>query len=464
MLVRLVRPAAYATVMALVLLTPVAALPQNNEPIYRSWYWSEESLSPRVAGLGGAYVGLADDASTATLNPSGLVNLPIPGDLQIDYIRKPRQTLASGDRLSRQGETSGSLGVHFSPRWAVGLSIVRPKSEELFIGTRCADHPEMCPPDPTARVVNPDPFLCTPLPDGSCDLASLRVGFVTYAASVAHRATWLARGLSLGFSLGRQQVKADGISNRDDVTPDHTTMPHMHDNSTGHPVWWMVGAHYQAGRFTFGTAYRPAVTFGFTRALASTGTHIPEAIGGGPPSPHYTMTIPSRLSFGLAWRHDFLHRAARVLVTTEGDRIFYGRIAEEFTTEPAAASFPSELPWTDVRATYRARDYDIDDAWEHRLGTELTFRSLLKSSHKTLRRFGLQLRGGLHVAGRGSVRYSSAAIPSEQGVFSGPEPRTQWSTGAAMNNSIFRLEFSYVGGGYRPAKMFGISIRYPGFF
>lgn len=458
-----VRVAVKATGMALVLLTPTIALPQSNEPIYRSWYWSEEPLSPRVAGLGGAYVGLADDSSSATLNPSGLVNLPIPGDLQIDKINKPRRTLTNGDKLSKQCDTSGSIGVHFSARWAVGLSIVRPKSEELFIGTRCADHPERCPPDPTARVVNPDRFVCTKLPDGSCDLASLRVGFTTYAATVAHRATWLARGLSLGVSLGREQVQADGISNREDDTVDHTTMPHMHDNSTRHPFWWTAGAQYQTGPFTIGTAYRPAVTFLFNRALASTGTHIPDAAGG-PPTPQYTMTIPSRVSLGVSWRRDFLHRAARFLVSAEGDRIFYGKIAEKFTIEPRAASFPSELPWTDVRATYQASDYQIGDAMEQRLGIEVTFRSLFRSSHEILQAIGLQLRGGLHRAGRGSVRYSSAAIPSEQGVFSGLEPKMQWSTGFAVNKRIFRLEWTYVGGGYRPASLFGVSIRYPGFF
>lgn len=453
-----------ATALSLALLAPAVSSAQNNEPIFRSWYWSEDPLSPRMAGLGGAYVGLADDATAVTYNPSGLVTLPIPGDLQIDQISKPRQTLANGDKLTRQGETSGSIGVHFSPRWAVGLAIVRPKSEELFIGTRCLDHPEACPPDPIPpRVPNPDPFVCTPLPDGSCDLASLRVGFTTYAATVAHRATWIARGLSLGVSFGRQQIKADGISNRFDRTADGTTVPHMHDNSTRHPFWWTAGALYQTGRLTLGAAYRPALSFDFNRALATTGAHIPDTIGGGPPNPKYSVTIPARLSLGASSRHDFLNRAARFLVSTEADRVFYGRIADRFTIEPSAASFPSEAPWQDVRATYQAGDYDIGDAWEHHVGGELTFRSLFRSSHKTFRGIGMQIRGGLHWAARGTVHYSGP-VASERDVFDGPEPRKRWSTGIAVNKAIVRLEWTYVGGGYRPASLFGISVRYPGFF
>jgi hypothetical protein len=452
------------------LLLPTIALAQNNEPIYRSWFWAENALTPRAAALGGAYVGLADDASSVVLNPSGLLTLPIPGDLQLDRVERPSRTLETGDKLTREVDVSGSIGVHFSPRWAVGLAIARPKTDEIFMGTRCATDPAACTPEPTPcpsdqsdQRTNPDRYVCTLLDDGTCDLSSLRVGFTTYAFALAHEPTWLVRGLSLGVAVGRQYVKADGISNRHDKTLDCTVMRPMHDNSTDHRVLWTVGALYRRGPFALGASYRPPLRFTFNRALATTGTHIPEAQPG-PAPPHYVVTAPARLSLGSSWRHDFLHSLGRFLLTLEADRVNYGQIADHFTAEPADAAFGSEYQWTDVRALYDPTGYRVKSGTEFRVGAEVTFRSLIRSSQKIVRELGLQLRGGFYAPKPGSLRYSSDNVPSERRVFVGLEPGHLWSYGAAVNDSLFRVELTHVAGGYRGAWLLGLSIRYPGFY
>ena len=49
---------------------------QSNDHIFRSWRWVEDVPAPRAAGLGGAFVAVADDSSATFLNPAGLTLLP----------------------------------------------------------------------------------------------------------------------------------------------------------------------------------------------------------------------------------------------------------------------------------------------------------------------------------------------------------------------------------------------------
>jgi hypothetical protein len=447
------------------LLCPSPTHAQNNEPIYRSWFWEEDALTPRAAGIGGAYVAVADDASSVLLNPSGLVNLPIPGDLQVDRVRKKNEHLATGDKLIRKVHYAGSLGVHFAPRWAVGAAIVRPKVDEMFMGTRCASLPEgACNLSEQDKRNNPDPYTCTRLPDGSCDLASLSASFTTYVIAGAHRPTWLVKGLSVGVALGVQYVKADGISNRNDDTSDHSVMPHMHDNSTDDAFWYTAGALWRAGKFNIGASYRRGLRWRFTRALATTGAHIPDQLPSRNPPPTYTVTAPSRISLGVAWRPEFWNRSGRFLFAGELDKVSYGEIADAFSIEPGAAAFALGQSWEDVRSQYKATDYHLDSAVEWRLGSEVTFRSVFRSGHKIFRGIGLQLRGGFYNVKRGSVRYSSDPPGTEQAVFGALALRNRWSFGAALNKSIARIEWTRLTGGYRSVWLLGVTVRYPGFY
>jgi len=62
-----------ATITAL---APVAARAQTSDVLFGGWTWRAQELGSRPAGLGGAYVAVADGARTAAVNPAGLASIP----------------------------------------------------------------------------------------------------------------------------------------------------------------------------------------------------------------------------------------------------------------------------------------------------------------------------------------------------------------------------------------------------
>jgi hypothetical protein len=402
---------------------------QNNEPIFRSWRWEEDALTPRAAGLGGAYVAVADDATAVFLNPAGLVSLATPGDLQIDLIRRPASELSTGDHLREKHNPAGSLGIRLGPRWGVGLAI-RQKIEEIALGNDCYE--EGCEP-------------CIRLPDGTCEWANLRSSFTTYVLGAGYKPRFV-RGLQLGVSLGVAQSTADGRSVRKAGGRDENWHDYSTDNHILSPHW-VVGALWAVGPLQLGASYRGGEVWEFKREPASFGPPIP---GRGPSGRQsYSFAAPARLSQGAALRLG--HKQFRLLLAGELDYVRYDQIADAFDLEAG-------------RTSYRRSDYRLSRAIERRLGLELAWRNMIKTNWRPLRGVGLQLRGGVYGSGRSSLRYEGPET-SEQLVFSGPEPKTRWAVGVGLITGFpARLECTRLVGGYRDMWLFGLSVRYPGFF
>jgi len=70
-----VRNAARAALFLAACASPLAA--QTNDPLFAGWRWAPPSVGSRPAGMGGAFVGMADDAKAAVVNPAGLTLIPI---------------------------------------------------------------------------------------------------------------------------------------------------------------------------------------------------------------------------------------------------------------------------------------------------------------------------------------------------------------------------------------------------
>jgi len=67
--------AVLGTALCLPLASPLAA--QTTDPLFARWRWAPESLGSRPAGMGGAFVALADSVKSAYANPAGLTLIPI---------------------------------------------------------------------------------------------------------------------------------------------------------------------------------------------------------------------------------------------------------------------------------------------------------------------------------------------------------------------------------------------------
>lgn len=130
--------------------SPVAA--QTSDPIFAGWRWNPDSIGSRPAGMGGAFVAIADSGKAAYANPAGLTLIPVK-ELGLSsgrpwlgvaaggqtlrlaaYYTETRDSRAEWDEPNPRGNASGFLdssaweagfavGVQPLPRFRVGASV-----------------------------------------------------------------------------------------------------------------------------------------------------------------------------------------------------------------------------------------------------------------------------------------------------------------------------------------------------
>src|SRR5262249_61882464 len=71
---RPLRPLLASIGLAAVAAGPAAA--QTTDALFAGWRWSPMALGSRPAGLGGAFVAVADGKEAASANPAGLALIP----------------------------------------------------------------------------------------------------------------------------------------------------------------------------------------------------------------------------------------------------------------------------------------------------------------------------------------------------------------------------------------------------
>ena len=106
---------------------------QTNDEFYRSWRWTEEVGAPRAAGLGGAYVGLADDSAAAVLNPAGLTLLP-KTEIAGGVLWRGSGSLGPDTTASRTGIGVISGDAVLTKKWALGGYLTEPFDERVLLG------------------------------------------------------------------------------------------------------------------------------------------------------------------------------------------------------------------------------------------------------------------------------------------------------------------------------------------
>jgi long-chain fatty acid transport protein len=107
---------------------------QTNDFAFRSFSAAGDLGSARAAGLGGAFVAVADDSSATFLNPAGLGTLP-KTELAAGVMHRGAGTSALGDGFTARTSVgyvggAGSLSSH----WAIGGYLTEPMDERLSLG------------------------------------------------------------------------------------------------------------------------------------------------------------------------------------------------------------------------------------------------------------------------------------------------------------------------------------------
>jgi len=127
------RRARSAALLTLLCASPLAA--QTNDPLFAGWRWAPPSVGARPAGMGGAFVGIADSVKAAIVNPAGLTLLPLTeigassGEPWLAVgVGRPQARLAG--YLSRTEEAHvelqdvpGDAGALDSAVWEAGLAL-----------------------------------------------------------------------------------------------------------------------------------------------------------------------------------------------------------------------------------------------------------------------------------------------------------------------------------------------------
>jgi hypothetical protein len=341
---------------------------QTNDHVYRSWRWEEEVAAARPAGLAGAFVGVADDASAATLNPAGLMALPHNGrELSASAWRRNSGAAGPDSLLSRTGLGYGGAAFRLGSSWAVGAFYAEPRSLRLEVA----------------------PFQ---LPSGMRDHGFLEAEMHDFGLSAAYRATGRLR---LGASLvaSRLELSANGGESFNrvfhEVTNQGSEDTHLRPS---------VGALYDASSAVrLGLLIRPGTSWTVHRDSFNP----TESIVLDPGSTH-RLRAPDVYSGGGSWRV-----LEHLLLTGQVDFVRYSQIRDDLEI---------------MRGQVVAEDYVLDDALEARLGAEWTI---------PVGSLDLALRGGVYSQAPGSLVYVGPNR-DEAAAFAGSERRLLGAAGATV--------------------------------
>jgi hypothetical protein len=287
---------------------------QTNDHVYRSWRWEEDPGSPRSAGLAGAFVAIADDASASLSNPAGLVQHP-RHEAMGSLLQRNSGTVGPGDALASRtglGLVGGSLEL--GPRLAIGGTWSEPRDVRVSLAR--AD-----------------------LPNATFDAGFLDAQVRSLAFGAAYAVTNRLR-LGAGISHGRLELQGvNAVMRRGE------TLTEIQAEGSDSALSASFGALYDvSSSVKVGLAARTGATWEIARSAFS-----PAEGRVVDPGSVYRLRAPDVFSAAAAWRLPSSFR-----VTGQIDLVRYSQIRDAL----------------DVRRDIPRSDYVLDDGIEARVGIE----------------------------------------------------------------------------------------------
>jgi long-subunit fatty acid transport protein len=385
------------TLSTLAFTTRDLAWAQTNDHVFRSWRWEEEVVAARPGGLAGAFVAVANDSSTAALNPAGLLSLPRRGrEVAASALRRGSGTAGSDSLLSRTDLAYGAAVMPLGSSWAVGVHYQEPRALRLEVA----------------------PFV---LPSGVRDHGFVEAELHDFGVSAAYLVSPRFR-VGAGLTASRLELESNYGVSRNAVMREI-----VNQGSEDTRLRPSAGLTYDAGSSVrLGLAARPGASWEVDRASFDPETSI--VID---PGSTNRVRAPDVYSGGAAWRV-----RPRLLVTGQLDFVRYSQIRDDL--EIWRNGVPSD-------------DYVLDDAFEVRAGAEYTI---------PLDPFDLALRGGLYSQAPGSLAYVGPN-EDEAAAFRGDDRRLLGALGATiMLRQGFGLDAATVWGGDRRHVLVGARYRF----
>ncbi|MGA9341694.1 MAG: outer membrane protein transport protein [Rhodanobacteraceae bacterium] len=440
-------------ICAALALTAVPAFALTDSETNASIPFSFSSPGARSLGMGGAFIGLADDATAAYTNPAGLTQ---PRQTEISAeVRHSSYSLPFVDGGTAVIDSNGfdASGLHHSDanssknnlsflsvlfphdRWAVAFyrhEVLNYESNFASTGA-IASFPEL-----TLNDGNGNP-ICSP-DVGTCQFAlfpfaahsSLRI--VNYGASAAWKINdqlSLGAGLSYyDFSISTTDTRLNvdsstGVSNGNPIN-----MQVQHGNDSG--IGASVGLRYQlTDQWSLGLVYRHAPSFSYkatNTGFNDDGTTVPVAS-----LSSVDFNVPDSYGLGLSYRP-----AEALLVNLDVDRVRYSELS---------SGIQSLFRYTDANGNALPNDASnlrVSDGTEVHLGAEYTF----LTAHPVNLRAGiwhdpahsLQYRGA---SGDGSTNQSQGQVALATLFSQGRGSQTHYAGGLGVAFSKFQVDFGF---------------------
>jgi len=340
---------------------------QTNADINSGLQFSFVPPGARSLGMGGAFVGVASDATAAWTNPSGLVFLTRPEVSIEGRTSRFKNEFPSGGTLAEPGqstESSNATGVAFASavfpirnsRWTFAAFY-----HELANFKAALDSEEILRPNGDT------------LSDRRGSL-SLRIPGLGVAGAVK-----LSERLSLGASFVLYEISLDSVTSGSvsATAPPGATESRQVFASSDQSYGGVVGAQWSGARWTVGGVYRRAPRFDVSYAFVC-GNRTAEAGGSircrdraeGEPVPDLAgdsvFAAPDSYGLGLAFQ-----ATDRLLFSADIVEVRYSQLGEETKR---------------ITTQGRAEDFFIDDVTEVRFGAE--YAVPLRNSRQLFLRLG----------------------------------------------------------------------------
>ncbi|HSX61395.1 MAG TPA: outer membrane protein transport protein [Tahibacter sp.] len=333
----------------------------------------------RSLGMGGAFIGLADDATAAYSNPAGLTQLR-----QVEVAAEARHTafstpyVDSGNTTTNPFSTAGLrvLEDDSSTNNLSYFSIIVPAERWSFAFYRHELANFSSDFDTSAALRFDDaPLFMT---ESSIDLK-----IVNWGAAAAFRAT---DRVSFGFGLSRYDFDLHSDTGRFFENRPLRLQTALQDGDD-HGLGWNLGARFGlSDSVSLGLTYRHAPRFDYTSqiiGLSDGTTPLNPPIQQYGPS-RVTFNIPDVFGIGLSWRP-----TDRLVVNLDVNRVRYSELTDDIST------------FFDITATQRLQ---IEDGNEAHLGAEYTFADM---THP------FSLRAGIWHDPRHSVSFVGVPRPDQ---------------------------------------------------
>ncbi|MCP3980514.1 MAG: hypothetical protein GY716_14525 [bacterium] len=358
------RPAILALAIALVMVPPAWSL--TDEEAFRDLRFNFINPGARSLALGGAFIGLADDATAAQANPAGLSFLNRPeyfGEMRLvdnaanaKVVRENQPTIdariASGaDQEDTFSPTFLSAVTVYDTKkpWAQGVS----RQEVLNFETEAISSSTFAVPGSIGVTILEG--------QGSVDIDVVNIN-----ASAGIRVTDKL-GIGLSFTLSRLDIKSSVVNNVVDTTasldpPNLYLEPELNletriDDSDEEVVYSLGIIYRETGKWSLGAVYRRGPHFKFTEEIVAGGLDIFDVEGTVGARFTSRLNLPDSYGVGGSW-----WATNRLMLAFGADHTEYSSLVDGF------------IPGVNT-LTNSDSDFTADDATDGRLGAEYVLRN-----------------------------------------------------------------------------------------